>query len=304
MNSVGDQAATLRRMAQRRTGASAPVARCPVVAIASGKGGVGKTTIAVSLAIALAQRGMKSALIDADLGLANADLMCGLRPTSRLTEAVHRVSQGGHVHADLVRRIATPGPGGVLLVPGIVGPVAGASSTDARTAVTQTLDVLVRAMDVVVVDHGAGLGGSVREGLSSSSFPIVVATPDPASLADAYALIKSLRTMRSDRVPALLINRAKDESDAQAAHARVAEVAAKFLSVGLPMLGYIPEDPMVARCTRVRRPVAIAAPKCIAAKHLSRLSERVSTELGLVGGASDRTARRPVRRLARLMLGR
>lgn len=304
MTTVSDQAAALRRMAQRRSGASSPVARCPVVAIASGKGGVGKTTIAVSLAIGLAHRGMKTALIDADLGLANADLMCGLRPTARLTEAVHRVAQGGQVTVDLVRRISMPGPAGVLVVPGMVGPLAGASSIDARTAVNQTLDVLARAMDVVVVDHGAGLGASVREGLAAAAFPVVVATPDPASLADAYALVKSLRTMPADRLPTLLINRAKDESDAQAAHARVAEVAAKFLSVGLPMLGFIPDDPMVAKCTRVRRPVALASPKCLASKSLDRIAERLSIEICPAHSAHDRTSSGPWQRLARLVRGR
>ena len=304
MTAVSDQATALRRMAQRRTGAEAPVARCPVVAIASGKGGVGKTTIAVSMAIGFARRGLKTALIDADLGLANADLICGLRPTARLTEAVHRVSQGGRVSADLVRRISTPGPAGVVVVPGMVGPLSGASGIDARTAVAQTLDLLARAMDVVVVDHGAGLGASVREGLANAAIPIVVATPDPASLADAYALVKSLRSASSDRLPTLLINRANDESDAESAHARVAEVAAKFLSIGLPMLGYVPEDPAVLKCTRIRRPIALAAPKCSASKHLDRVVERLALEIRPEQSGSDRKGRSPLKRLARLVRGR
>jgi flagellar biosynthesis protein FlhG len=296
-----DQATALRRMAQRRAVGEAPVSRCPVIAIASGKGGVGKTTIAVSMAIGLAKRGKKVALVDADLGLANADLICGLRPAARLTEAVWRVAKGGAVTADLVRRISMPGPAGVLIVPGMVGPLANASGHDARTAVAQTVDLLSRAMDVVVVDHGAGLGASVREGLASATLPIVVATPDPASLADAYALVKSLRSLSNEHIPYLLVNRAKSADEARAAHARVAEVAAKFLGCGLPMLGFIPEDPMVSKCTRVRRPVALAAPKSQASRHLKRVVERLCDEIDSDGSDSDR-GRRGL--LARFVRGR
>ena len=304
MSVISDQATALRRLAESRSPAEAAVKRCPVIAIASGKGGVGKTTLAVSMAIGFARRGLKTALIDADLGLANADVLCGLRPTARLTEAVHRVSEGGRVSVDLLRRISMAGPMGVVLVPGMVGAPPGASGRDARVAVSHTRDLLSRAMDVVVVDHGAGLGQSVREGMRAASVPIVVATPDPASLADAYALVKSLRSIEGCGVPTMLINRSKDESEAQAAHARVAEVAARFLSVGLPMLGYIPEDPSVSRCSQMRRPMAIAAPKCNASRHLDQIVERLANEFSPPERTGHRAARRPFVRLARLMRGR
>lgn len=299
-----DQAAALRQMAQRRSGAEPPARRAPVIAIASGKGGVGKTTIAVSMGITLARRGLKVALVDADLGLANADLMCGLRPTARLSEAIARVAQGDRVSVDLVRRMSMRGPAGMVVVPGMVGPLRHASSMDARTAVSQTVDLLARAMDVVVVDHGAGLGASVRDGLSRAALPLVVATPDPASLADAYALVKSVRSCASERIPYLLLNRAKDADDARSAHARVAEVAAKFLGCGLPLVGFIPEDPMVQRCSRARRPLAIAAPKSSATRHLNKVVDRLAEEVGPDRSDSDRPVRPRRGLLARLVRDR
>ena len=289
MPALQDQATALRRIAHREAPSEAPSRRCPVIAIASGKGGVGKTTVAVSIAIGLASRGLKTALVDADLGLANADLICGLRPTARLTEAVVHVSRGGTVTADLVRRICTRGPRGVVFVPGMVGPLGKASMIDARTAVMQTVDVLQRAMDVVVVDHGAGLGASVREGLANSAYPIAMATPDPASLADAYALVKSLRG---------------SSGDAQAAHARIAEGAAKFLAMGLPMIGQVPEDPAVSRCARMRRPLPIGSPKSQAWKHLDRIIARLADEIEPADAHRKRSTRPRGFRLARFMRAR
>lgn len=302
--STTDQASELRRITQRRGADAPPVRRCPIVAIASGKGGVGKTTIAVSIAIGLSKRGFKTALLDADLGLANADLICGLRPTARLTEAVACVARGGEVSADLLRRIALPGPAGVLVVPGMVGSLAGTSPIDARNAVAQTASVLARAMDAVVVDHGAGLGETVVEGVRGADAPIIVATPDPASLADAYALLKSIHAQGCEHIPYLLINRSRDVADAQGAHTRVAEVAARFLGLALPLIGHVPEDAAVRRCTRIRRPVALAARRSHAWRHIDRVVARIVDEIITERSPGDRSLRSRHGRLARLVRGR
>ncbi|MEO1007070.1 MAG: P-loop NTPase [Planctomycetota bacterium] len=282
-----DQASALRTLASARIAEpSAPMAspRAPVIAIASGKGGVGKTTIGVNLAIALSGQGARVALLDADLGLANADLACGLCPTARLGEAIEVVARGNRVTPELVQRLTLPGPRGIAVVPGVVGPVHGAGMHDVRRAVADTTELLARSSEVVVVDHGAGLHGAIRRALAEATLPIVVATPDPPAIADAYALIKATMAAAGSmdiakRTPYILVNRARDARDAGRVHARLADVAARFLGIGLPYLGWLPDDPAAERATRARRPVCVAARRSRVARRFRRLAHRVREEL-------------------------
>jgi len=301
---VADQADRLRLLAGARAdghggaGAGAGGGVAPLVAIASGKGGVGKTTLAIAISIGLARAGLRTALLDADLGLANADLACGLSPTCRLSEAIGRVARGERVTPEVVRRMGMQAPGGFVLVPGVVGPPAGATPTDAREAVDQILGLLARAMQAVVVDHGAGIGWSVRRGLAQAAVPIIVTTPEPAAIADAYALLKAVHTAGAARTPWLLVNRARHAEEAHAAHARIAQVAGRFLAAPIPLLGWVPEDDAVARATRARRPLPCAAPRSRAWSAIGEVASRVCSELG----GDDAHTRRPSL-LARLLRG-
>jgi flagellar biosynthesis protein FlhG len=281
-----DQASALRALVNAagdgRTTSASPVRHAAVVAIASGKGGVGKTSISVNLSIAMSELGCRVTLVDADPGMANADVLCGLSPAKRL-EAV--VAGTGRAHRTM-SQIALEAPGGFRLVPGAVGVARMAElGREDRAAILSGLAELERDSDVVVIDNGAGLGPSVLSFLNAADLSVIVATPEPPSIADAYALIKCLlaqqdadrfadrahRGIAPARVPmpmTMLVNQAADAREAAAVHARVAAVCARFLSYPLPMLGSIAQDPRVALAVRERRPFMIGAPRTPASRDI------------------------------------
>lgn len=282
-----DQATRLRAMvssartpAECASAAEPAPAAAPVVAIASGKGGVGKTTCAVNLAIALSRgkEAIRITLVDADLGMANADVLCGISPRWRLQHVANGDPDDALCAAERMRRIAIDAPGGFRLVPGAVGvarlAALGAADRDALLAGLAGLD---RTSDLILVDTGAGLGPAVLTMLGASDLGLIVCTPEPASIADAYALIKTLVVER--RMPAeglgLLVNQVTGESAAVKTHARIAAVCGKFLDYPLPLVGWVREDERMRTAVRRRRPLLLDAPRSRAARDIGRVAGRV-----------------------------
>jgi len=325
---VDDQATRLRRMVELSTGepavasprpAPAEDAQAPartglakVIAIASGKGGVGKTNFAVNLSIALAQRGLRVVLIDADLGTANVDVLCGLNPAARLNHVITAIP----VH-DGARRSASDilidAPGGFRLLPGAAGVSRMADLTSTQQhRLLEIVGELERDADVLVVDTAAGVGRSVTCLVESADMGIVVTTPEPTSIADAYALVKCLilaesgqwQTEQAARLR-LVVNQAGQAGEAAAVHARLRAVCERFLGVSIHMLGEIAQDLRVAQSVRVRRPFLLHAPDCPAARHVVALAENIIHQLGLkrqFAPAQDRPGFRTA--LARILRGR
>jgi flagellar biosynthesis protein FlhG len=272
--------------------------RAKVVTVSSGKGGVGKTNTCVNLAVALAQSGRRTTLLDADMGMANADVLCGVSPTRRLEHyvGVSDLATGGRPRtpadaAALARRsladLAVDAPGGFRLVPGAVGVARMADlAPRERARLMAGLVELEHNADVLLVDTGAGLGREVISFVHAADLALIVATPEPTSIADAYALIKCvLRTESEDdrarnlrnmpvahRRLALVINEAADAREAAAVHARIAGVCEKFLRTPLPLLGWVSQDPRVGAAVRRRNPVLLDCAKCPASKDLRSLA--------------------------------
>ncbi|MCH9057254.1 MAG: AAA family ATPase [Planctomycetes bacterium] len=289
-----DQASSLRALVSAsreiiRPRSGAPARRARIISIASGKGGVGKTTIAVNLCIALAQTRTRVTLLDADLGMANADVMCGIMPLRRLERAV--AGDGPVRGAQSLSELAIDAPGGFRLVPGAAGVARMAElSGEQRAVLIAGVAELAAGTDLVVIDTGAGLGRGVRSFLNIADQVLIIATPEPTSIADAYALIKCVLTRpgseliedriglsgRPARVPiSLIVNQVAGVQEARKVHTRIASVCARFLSYPLPMAGWISQDVRVGRSVRARCPLLLNSPNCSAAKDLRRIAAEI-----------------------------
>ncbi len=247
------------------------------IAVCSGKGGVGKSNLAVNLAAVLASTGRKVCLLDADLGLANADVLCNVTP--RLTLE--------HVVAGRCRLwdAMIPAPGGFRLIPGASGVSRLANlRSNERHGILRQLAALERAADVIIVDTGAGLSRNVVTFAAAAHTTLVATTPEPTAVTDAYGMIKALLSRRDDVDLRLVVNCAASHGEAQNVHARIDRVSRNFLDAPVQWGGWIPTDPHLPWAVRQRVPVAIAAPESAAAQAITSIAR------GLVGDPASENA--------------
>jgi len=268
-----------------------PTRRIPVIAIASGKGGVGKTTTSVNLSIALARQNRRAVLLDADIGLANADVLCGLMPKARLESVVD-----GQQPVSL-EDLAIDAPGGFRLIPGSVG-IGRVGELDQfeRSTLLHRLEDLQADNDVVLIDTSAGLGDSVTTFIQAADLGLIVVTPEPTSVADAYALIKVLvmgadgqgNSQESQPRPklAMIVNQAANEKEANQVYTRMAGVCDRFLGYQIPMLGYVRSDKRVVKAVKARSPYMIQTPKSPAGRDMTRLASALTEWAGIEGRAT------------------
>jgi flagellar biosynthesis protein FlhG len=249
-----------------------------VISVASGKGGVGKSNIAVNLSIALAAGGVPTTLLDADLGVANADVLCGLSPGARID---HVLARGGDLSD-----VAVAAPGGFRLVPGAVGlsRLAELSPTQ-RAWLVGAMEELEAMSRAIVIDSPAGVGSTVMAMCGAADLTLVVVTPEPTAIADAYALLKCLRAesgaWREGATVGLVVNQASGEAEARATHQRIDAVARRFLGVHVPMIGWVPADPAVPLAVRARTPFSLRTPRCPAAGGVGKLALAVGAAVGV-----------------------
>lgn len=283
-----------------------------VVAVSSGKGGVGKTNIAVNLCVAMAARGLRIVLLDADLGTANADVLCGLTPAARLDHVVTPLPMHDGA-ARRVRDILIDAPGGFRLAPGSAGIARMADlGPDEQRRMLELIGELEREADVLVVDTGAGVGRSVTSMLHAADIGLIVATPEPTSMADAYALLKCLVLSEDHEwTPAhaaalrLAINQTASPTEAEDVHARLSAVCGRFLGIRPKLLGSIAQDLRVAQAVRARRPLVLHSPDSPAARHMVSLAAQLIEELGVATPQGrSRTSGGFRAALARILLGR
>jgi flagellar biosynthesis protein FlhG len=248
------------------TAASAPLR---VVAVASGKGGVGKTSLVANLAVMLAKRGLRVCVLDADLGLANLDVVLGLTPARSLLHVVR-----GEARLD---DVIVEGPCGIRVVPAASGFLElTALDPGQQLGLLAEIDALEDSLDVLLVDVGAGITPQVLFFAAAAAETLVVLTPEPTALTDAYALIKLLATRHGRQEFIVVVNMAVSVADAEAAFRRLQRVTERFLRVRLEYEGFVPADDAVSRAVRRQQPVVLEAPGSPASMAIGRLAQRLA----------------------------
>ncbi|MBC8028284.1 MAG: AAA family ATPase [Steroidobacteraceae bacterium] len=235
-----------------------------VIAVTGGKGGVGKTTIAVNLAATLASRGKEVLLLDGDLGLANVDVFLGLTPRLTLADVL--------AGSCSLEECIVDTPMGFKVVPAASG-IAELAELDQLThlGLVRAFGDLTAKLDVMVVDTAAGIAGSVLQFSQAAQEVLIVICDEPASLTDAYALIKILSRDYGVKKFRVLVNQVRGRGLGQALFQRFERVATRFLTVELDYVGEIPEDPFLRRSIREQRPVVVAYPQAPASMALKTL---------------------------------
>jgi flagellar biosynthesis protein FlhG len=238
------------------------------IVVTSGKGGVGKTNISVNLAVSLSQLGRKVTVMDADLGMANADVLCDLTLRNGLEDVV-----SGKKKLD---EIAITAPGGFKLLPGAGGvpSIADLPEVD-RNRLIDALARLEARNDYLIVDTGAGIGASVMGFVVAVERVLLVTTPEPTAITDAYAMLKTIRKRRPKTRARLVVNQVESLAEGIAVHGRIDQASRRFLGVGIGFAGSIPKDPQIPLAVRRRSPVVINAPKSPAAKAIQRLAASI-----------------------------
>jgi flagellar biosynthesis protein FlhG len=262
-----------------------PLAR--VITVTSGKGGVGKSNVAINLAVQFRGMGQRVIILDADFGLANIEIMFGAVPKHNLCDLIY---QGKNI-----KDIITWGPMEVGFISGGSG-IAGMSdlSEEYLLYIIQNLEQLDSLADIIIVDTAAGISDAVMEFLVASGEIILVATPEPTSITDAYSLLKALcRHPRYDETATkvkMLANRVEKGAEGQILFEKLNAVASRYLKLPMSYLGYVPEDAQLSKAVMQQQPVSMQNPGAKSSQAFERIAA------SLLG--KEETQRQPVRGMA------
>ena len=223
-----------------------------IIAVTSGKGGVGKTNLVVNLGLALTAMDKKVIILDADLGMANVEILMRVNPPYTLYDCLYRNRN--------INEVICPTPGGVRIVSGGSGILGLANLDDInQRRLLESLQILNKSADFVLVDTGAGISKNVLAFLASVDEVIVVVVPEPTSMADAYGLIKVLAKYNLHREVNLVVNRVRSSTEAKQTAKKMENMANRFLGLRVNNLGFIAEDKIVNDSVRRQEPFALHA---------------------------------------------
>jgi len=256
-----DQVTKLRRLVREKDKVKVKLNNMRVIAVSSGKGGVGKTNLVVNLALALAEHKYKIIILDGDLGLANVDVAFGVIPDYNIRHLITGQKKIEDILYPVVR--------GVTIFPGASG-ISELANLDRGQLenVLVNMGRLENMADILLIDTGAGLGHTVLNFISASDDVIVVLTPEPPAMTDAYGLIKAIKNMQTKVNVNVVVNMVENELEAQQTYERLEQAVKRFLGLPINLLGWIYKDPLVNRSVLNQKPVGFTnsrspAYKCI-----------------------------------------
>ncbi len=272
-----DQAVGLRKQGNgelklgNAASTSIPALQKPVrvIAVSSGKGGVGKSNVVINLSIAFDRLGLRGMIMDADLGLANIDVLLGLAPRYNLSHVLNGQKR--------LEDVLVNGPGRLKILPASSGVQELTRLTDEQKLLfLELMDSLETDVDVLMIDTSAGISDTVLYFNLAAHERIIVVTPEPTSLTDAYALIKVLYSRHGERHFRILVNSASNETMGKAIFAKISKVADHFLDgLSLDYLGTIPHDTFVTKSVIQQRALLEAFPDAPASQAFMRVAENI-----------------------------
>ncbi len=259
-----------------------------VLCIASGKGGTGKSIVASNLAVIRAAQGERVCLVDFDAGLANAHLLLGVSPRYDLGHVM-----AGEVNAE---QALIEGPNGLKLLSGGVGRPSLQNPTRRELErLFRALEPLERQFDLIIIDHGAGVGYSTVAHLAATSTMLIVTNPEVTALSDAYALFKRAHLVNKHITVGALVNRASDEESARSAFERFRNASQRFLGQAPAFAGWVPYDEAVLRSVQSRVPVTLSEPASPAAESILEVAAWEPIDMARTSTAFYERARRALR---------
>jgi flagellar biosynthesis protein FlhG len=285
-----DQAEKLREMMRQKKESSGPSETPPrtetrdnkktrIITVTSGKGGVGKTNLSVNMALAYARLGKKVVVMDADLGLANVNVMLNMVPKYNLYHVIKKQKT--------IREILVDTDYGISIVAGASGFSQIANmAEDERQNFINELDTLSNA-DIIIIDTSAGVSSNVLDFIAAADDAVIITTPEPTAITDAYGIIKIIATEYDDLNMGLklVVNRAKGVAEAKKVADRMITIAGQFLNLKVDYLGFIYDDAVVAQAVLRQKPFMVIDPRCKASLCVQHIVERMEkNELRESGG--------------------
>lgn len=267
---MDDQATRLREVVVNKSEydmkSMKPKSKMEIITVTSGKGGVGKTSFAVNFGIALAARGKRVIIMDADFGLANVDLILGISSKYDITDML-----SGEKTLD---DILVKGFGGVKFISGGSGLTELLNITDdAFGKIMDGVSQLDKEADILIIDTGAGVNDKILQMINASDETLLILTPEPTSIMDAFAMIKSIIAKDSGHSIRIVVNRADNQEEADTICQNFIDVVEKFLGKRIGELGSVVSDKMVVRAVKDQMPFIIASPFCPAAKQINAIAD-------------------------------